>query len=224
MLAYAMFALNLISLRPEPVGTQLRVRLSTPIGSFGSTPGAPVSAVLIAPVAVNGDTVLPEGSVLSGTVTRAQAVGFGIAHETAALAVDFDTCTLPGGFKLPVATRLLEVDNSREHVIENGSIRGIRTTSSIAYRASGYIRMVLAWEWHARMALWAAKMILIQVPEPEIYYAAGVELTLGLRDTLISMTQPASDHGLTSAEQTELSVITACRIPRMPPYRTALPT
>jgi len=209
MLPYAMLALNLISLRLVPVGTQLHVRLSSPIGSFGSRPGAPVSAVLIAPVTVNGDTVLPEGSTLSGIVTRAQAVGFGIEHETAALSIDFDTCTLPSGFRFPVATRLLEVDNSREQVIANGSIRGIRTTSSISYRASGYIRMVLAWEWHARLALWAAKMILVQVPEPEIYYPAGVELTLGLRDILISVAQPVSDQRLTSEEQMELSAVTA---------------
>ena len=130
MLQYAWLALNLISLRQVPVGTELHVRLATPVGSFGSRPGAPVTAVLIAPVAVNGETVLPEGSIFSGMVTRAQAVGFGIAHETSALSLDFDTCTLPGGFRMPVATRLLEVDNSREHVIANGSIHGVRTTSS----------------------------------------------------------------------------------------------
>jgi hypothetical protein len=209
MLAYAMLALSLISLRQLPVGTQLHVRLATPIGSFGSRPGAPVTAVLIAPVMVDGETLLPEGSVLSGIVTLAQAVGFGIAHETAALAVDFDTCTLPGGFKMPVATRLLEVDNSREHVIENGSVRGVRTTSSISYRASGYIRILLAWEWHARLALWAAKMILVQVPEPEIYYPAGVELTLGLRDTLVSAVQPNSGQGLTREDRAELRAVTA---------------
>jgi len=209
MLQYAWLALNLISLRQVPVGTELHVRLATPVGSFGSRPGAPVTAVLIAPVAVNGETVLPEGSILSGMVTRAQAVGFGIAHETSALSLDFDTCTLPGGFRMPVATRLLEVDNSREHVIANGSIHGVRTTSSISYRATGYIRMVLAWEWHARLALWAAKMILVQVPEPEIYYPAGVELTLGLRDTLVSAVQPHSDERLTREDRTELRADTA---------------
>jgi hypothetical protein len=214
MLQYAWLAVSLMSLRQVPVGTQLHVRLATPIGSFGSRPGAPLSAVLIAPVTVDGQTVLPEGSILSGMVTRAQAVGFGIAHETAALSVDFDTCTLPGGLKIPMATRLLEVDNGREHVIANGSINGVRATSSISYRFTGYIRFVLAWEWHARLALWVAKMILLQVPEPEIYYPAGVELTLGLRDTLVSEVQPHSDERLTGEERTELRAVTATM-----PYR-----
>ena len=209
MLQYSLLALNLMSLRQVPAGTQLHVRLATPIGSFGSRPGAPVSAVLIAPIAMNRETVLPEGSILSGIVTRAQAVGFGIAHETAALSVDFDTCTLPDGFKMPVATRLLEVDNGREHVIADGSIHGVRTTSSISYRATGYIRMVLAWEWHAHLALWAAKMILVQVPEPEIYYPAGVELTLALRDTLVSTVQPDSEERLTREDRTDLRTVTA---------------
>lgn len=210
MLPYAMLALSLISVRQLPVGTELHVRLATPIGSFGSRPGAPVSAALIAPALVDGETLLPEGSILSGTVTRAQAVGFGIEHETASLAVDFDTVALPNGFKMPVETRLLEVDNSRERVVENGLIRGVRSTSSISYRATGYIRIALAWELHARLALWAAKMILVQVPEPEIYYPAGVEMTLSLRDTLLSTVQPADTGSRLSPEQrTQLNEVTA---------------
>jgi hypothetical protein len=218
MLATALLALNLISLRQVPAGTQLHVRLSTPVGSFGSRAGDAVQALLIAPVVVSGETLLPEGATLSGKVTRAQAVGFGIAHETAGLAFDFNTVTFPAGFTTPISTRLIEVDNGRERVVENGFIRGVRTTSSIAYRTSGYIRMALAWEFHAQLALWAAKMILVQVPEPEIYYPAGVELTLALRDDLVSAAQPDPEASLSETDREDLNRITAGM-----PYRTYAP-
>ena len=127
---------------------------------------------------------------------------------------------------MPVATRLLEVDTGREHVIADGSIHGVRTTSSISYRATGYIRMLLAWEWHAHLALWAAKMILVQVPEPEIYYPAGVELTLALRDTLVSTVQPDSDEraSLGKIARTCARSPPACLTALIPPDRIALPT
>lgn len=220
MVPYALLALSLMSLRQVPPGMQLHVRLATPIGSFASKTGMPVSAVLIAPVVLHGEIVLPEGAALNGTVTRAQSVGFGIEHETAGLQVDFDTLVFPNGFKIPVATRLLQVDNGREQVMENGMISGVRTTSSISYRASGYIRMALALEWHASLALWAAKMLVVQVPEPEIYYPAGSELTLALADTTVSMAQPDNEPRLTEEDSDDLRELTA----RMPYRAYAVPS
>jgi LssY C-terminus len=218
MLPYAMFALNLVLMRQMPVGTQFHIRLTMPVGSFATKAGSPVEAVLIAPVERNGETILPEGSILSGVVTRAQSVGFGIAHETAALALDFDTCTLPNGYKIPMSTRLIEVENGRERVIEDGTIRGVRTTSSISYRATGYIRTALAWEVHAQLAIWATKMLVVQVPEPEIYYPAGVEMTLALRDAAMGSVQADTEPALDGDDRDELRTITAGM-----PYRAYQP-
>ena len=77
-------------------------------------------------------------------------------------------------------SRVAEVDNSRERVTLNGRIHGVRSTASLCYRVSGYIRTVLQWEFHAGLAVWAIRSFLMQLPEPEIYYPAGVELTLTL--------------------------------------------
>lgn len=136
--------------------------------------------------APDGGILLPAGSVLNGSVKRAQRVGFGLMHETATLELDFNRIELPDGESFPIATRVSEVDNGREWVTGDGSIRGVRTTSSISYRASGYIRTALCWEVHARLALWTVKMLVLQVPEPEIYYAPGAELTLWLTAPLVS--------------------------------------
>ena len=139
-----------------------------------------MSAVLIAPVTVDDQTILPEGSTLSGSILRVAKVGFGIVHETATLVLNFNQVALLNGTTFPLSTRLTDVDNSRERVIPDGSIRGVRSTASISYRFSGYIRIALCWEVHARIAFWLIKTLLVRVPEPEIYYPSGVELTFAL--------------------------------------------
>lgn len=192
MLPYMLLPLSLFALRQAPVGTELHVRLVSPVGSYASKKGSPVSAVLIAPVTVDDRTILPEGSMLSGTVQRVAKVGFGILHETATLVLNFSEVTLPSGETFPLSTRLTDVDNSRERVIPDGSIRGVRATSSLSYRFSGYIRTALCWEVHARLAFWAIRMLLVQVPEPEIYYPSGVELTLSLGQPVYGQPVPES--------------------------------
>jgi hypothetical protein len=179
--------LSLLTLRQAPVGTELHVRLITPVGSYASKPGNPISAVLIAPVTVDDHIILPEGSVLTGHVQRVAKVGFGIVHETATLVLSFNH-----GETFPLSTRLSDVDSSRERVLADGSIRGVRATASISYRFSGYIRTALCWEIHARIAFWAIKILLVRVPEPEIYYPSGVELTLALSEPVYGEPIPES--------------------------------
>ena len=75
---------------------------------------------------------------------------------------------------------MIAVDNGRERVEKNGEIGGMRMTSSVAYRVSGYIRMALMLDIHAELAVWAIKTLVVQVPEPEMYFKPGVELSLTL--------------------------------------------
>jgi hypothetical protein len=97
---------------------------------------------------------------------------------------------MPSGESMPISTRLRQVDNGREHVARDGSILGVRTTGSISYRASGYIRTLLCYEVHIRAVSIAMRMLLVQVPEPEIFYPAGSELTLALTEPLLAEVQP----------------------------------
>ena len=212
MLPYALLSLSMLALRQAPAGTQLHIRLTAPVGSYASAVGSPVSAVLIAPLVVDGETLIPEGSTLSGTVTRAHRVGFGIVHETATLALGFTSVTLPDGAVLPVSTRLTDVDNSRERVVQDGSIQGVRTTSSVSYRFSGYLRTLLCWEVHAHIAFWVIRTMVVQVPEPEIYYPAGAELTLALTDPWVSTPAPppsVPERALSHDDHQDLEELTA---------------
>ncbi len=211
-----------LSISPLPGGTQLHIRLTTTVGSYASVTGSPVSAVLIAPLIVQGETVLPAGSTLAGKVKSVTRVGFGVRHETAALDLEFNQITSLDGETIPISAQVTEVDNSRERVTRDGRIQGVRSTGSLCYRVSGYIRMALQWELHAEIAEWAIRSLITELPEPEIYYPAGVELTLTLTQPLLL--DPPLHSGepvarqLTDDERAELS-----RIVAVMPYRTQVP-
>jgi hypothetical protein len=220
-LAYLLFALNVLSIRQAPAGTTLHLRLLTTVGSYASRTGEQVRAVLIAPVMAGDETLLPEASILSGRVQSVRRVGLGIRHETASLKLEFSRVTLPNGESFPISARVEQVDNGRERVDQDGNIRGVRATRSLSYRASGYIRTALKWEVHAAVATWAIKALVMQVPEPEIYYPAGVELTLTLIEPLVSGVyeeSPSAPRRLTENERARMDSLIAAV-----PYQTYAP-
>ena len=209
-LAYALLALNLLATRQVPSGTQLHIRLTTAVGSYASRAGDAVNAVLIAPVVAGGETILPAGSVISGRLKSVQRVGLGFIHELAALDLEFTGITAPNGENVPLLARIQEVDNARERLTAEGSIRGTRPTSSLSYRFGGYIRTAIEWELHARLAIWAIKALLLQVPEPELYYPAGVEMTLALTQPVRALPSPDPIEGarrLTSDERAKMAAV-----------------
>jgi hypothetical protein len=189
LLAYLLCSAGLLTIREVPAGTRLEIRLTSTVGSYASKPGSPVTAVLIAPVRVGGELLLPAGSILTGTVKSVRRVGFGILHETAAMSLEFTEIALPDDETLPLSAKVIAVDNGRERVEKNGEIGGMRMTSSVAYRFSGYIRMALMMNIHAEMAVWAIKTLVVQVPEPEIYFKPGVELSMTLTEPLPARAQ-----------------------------------
>lgn len=211
-----------LTIRPLPQGTQLHIRLTSAVGSYASVPRSPLSAVLIAPVAVDGVTVLEAGSILAGHVKSVTRVGLGVRHETAGLDLDFNQITLLDGETFPVSAQVARVDNSRERVTRAGRIQGVRSTGSLSYRVSGYIRTALQWEVHAELAEWAIRSLFIELPEPEIYYPAGVEITLALTQPLLVgaavQADRPSDRQLGDDEREELAHIAAVL-----PYRTHAP-
>jgi hypothetical protein len=176
--------LSIIAQMVVPSGAHLRIRLNQPVGSWSSAVGTAVSAALIAPVIVNGRVALPVGSTVAGRIESITRVGLGIRHERASLGLEFTSLTSPQHWSANLHTRVREVENARERVFSNGMIQGVRATSSISYRVSGYMKMVMLWYFHAELAEWAVKSLVVQLPEPEIYYAAGTELTVDLTEPI----------------------------------------
>lgn len=211
MLPIMMLPLHLLLLKQAPAGTPLHVRLTTAVGTYETKAGQTVQAVLIEPVLADNDILIPAGSTLAGTVTKVKKVGFGIVHETATLGLDFDRIILPGGQTLSISSRLRQVDNGRERVARDGSILGVRATGSISYRASGYIRTLLCYEVHMRVVSMAFRMLVVQVPEPEIYYPPGSELTLALTESITAAPQPdpIDTAEMTRAERDDMDRVIA---------------
>jgi len=221
-LLYLMLSMNLLAAPELPAGTQLHVRLINSVGSYASRVGTPVRAVLIAPAVVEDQVLLPVGSVLSGVVKKVNRVGYGIRHETATLDLAFTNLTFPLGDEQPLSARVSEVDTGRESVNRSGNIQELRSTSSITYRITGYIRTALTLDLHYQVASWLIKSLIVQVPEPEIYFPAGVELTVSLNRPLV-INQPADQEvglrHLSCAERADL-----VRLAEELPFRTTTPT
>jgi hypothetical protein len=193
-----------------PSGATLHVRLTAPLGSYASRQHSRVDAVLIASVKDGGETILPAGSILTGEIKSVQRVGFGVLHETASLQLAFNSITVPGGDAEPLTARLTAVDSGREVVTPKGTIQETRSTGSVGNRAAQYIRKLLLWDVHSMLAVWAVKAIVIQVPEPEIYFPTGTELTLTLSDPVgVNRGDNPSDEpaGFTPEERDSLNPI-----------------
>jgi len=116
----------------------LQIRLRQNISSFGSKRDTPVSAIVIAPVEIDGHIVLPINSELRGTLMDVRRVGLGFSRETAMLNLRFDSLTIPGGQTQSLAGQIVAVDDSREAVDSQGRIHGIRATASPSSTVSGF--------------------------------------------------------------------------------------
>jgi hypothetical protein len=55
---------------PVPAGTALMVRLETTLATFSNKPGDPFRGSITQPITVNGQTVLPAGTIVEGRVTK----------------------------------------------------------------------------------------------------------------------------------------------------------
>lgn len=180
----------------------LEIRLISPLTSYGMARGAPFQSVITAPVNVDGRLVLPAGTMVHGTVRQSVGVGIGLVHERASLDLDFNEYELADGRRFPLRARLVSIDNARESVTAKGQIKGIlaasnpqsfvtglwiRPTGDIVGRslagltgASGRLFTEFSMGPIGAAALFAARLAIFRLPEPEIQLPAGTEMTAEL--------------------------------------------
>jgi hypothetical protein len=193
-----------------PIGTPLSIRLTTRVSSRASQPGDAIGAVLIAPVELDGDTVIPAGWTLQGIVRET-----GKSGGRAILRLDFSQLMDDHYDESPIATRLVAVDNSRESVDDGGRIVGYqpkkRRPSLIAT-----VLMVLAHDNPiALVAFEAGRLALRAAQHSAIDYAPGVELSLALAAPLEITADPPAPEIATDPSLTVFA--------RALPYRTQAP-
>ncbi len=181
---------SVVSARDLPVGTVLEVRLSGATGSRISHAGDPIEATIIAPVSIDGQILVPQGSRLFGSIASATALGFGFKHSTASMAFGFDILQLPGGAAIPVNTQLVEVETAKEHVDDLGTVHGIHPIASVSSSLSFYTVPLLLVEPEIGIPIWGMKSLIAPSANPEIRFPVGTELDLRLTT---AATLPASN-------------------------------
>ncbi|MDQ6677742.1 MAG: LssY C-terminal domain-containing protein [Acidobacteriota bacterium] len=170
-----------------PAGTNLEARLTTRVSSTESKPKEAVEALVIAPVLQDGQTLIPAGSTLTGTVITAVPVAD--VTKAARLRIDFNELHM-GKRKIRLSTRLYEVDNARETVDETGTVQGISPKDTLTGRMDQGIEKMAPRHGALAAMLEAAKGVLVRNADPNISYGPGTELTLRLTKRL---TLPAAN-------------------------------
>jgi hypothetical protein len=163
----AALTLVLLALASLGAGTELQIRLKTPLSSRNSKSGDAVEAVVVAPVAAQGQIWMAPGEVMRGRVRAVQAAGPD-EQRRAGLELEFGEWR-GKKFRAKVAA----VDNARETADEEGRIVGIMASSG---RLAEFLQ--------------AAKAAVLKKPDVDISYEAGVELLLQLTQAL-AVDQPA---------------------------------
>jgi opacity protein-like surface antigen len=167
-----------------PARTVLQIRLRQTVSSFGSKADTPISAILIAPVEVDGKIVLPLDTELHGSLAEVRRVGLGFGSETAFLDLKFDTINIPGGQPAPLIAQVSELNNSRETVDLQGRIHGIRATATASKIISGFAISAASFDPMSQLFGASAAVSAFRIPESEIILPAGTELHLTLHGPL----------------------------------------
>jgi hypothetical protein len=202
-----------------PAGALLELRLLQEVNSYSSRPGSSVQGVLVAPLLVGGQVAIPAGAKLSGTVSSVHRVGFGLLRERANLLLDFHTMELPDGQRLPLQSRLVEVENAREWPNKSGRLIGIRSTRTPGHRAAGFLTGLAAVDPISLAFTTAAFAAVLRFSEPEIQLTVGSELLLRLEAPL--QLQAASFPQTPTLSQDEASRDALAKLVRGLPFETA---
>jgi opacity protein-like surface antigen len=193
---------SLQTVKGVPASTRFSVRLLQPLSSVTAKQGMVIKAVSIAPIVIDGEILLPEGSSIEGVVTKANGVGWGFKHETASLTIDWNRATLRDGRVLPMTARVFQVENAQENTDANGKIQGIRSTATPGNSVENGVLTFAGIDPIAYIFASAAGSGVLGFAEPEILYNAGTELILEYTKPLITA-QSYPPSVLPSATTTE---------------------
>ena len=164
-----------------PAGTDLTIRLSTPVSS-SEKKGEAVSAVLVVPVLLNGAPAIDIGTAVNGKVAAAsqyKANGTdGSGEQPATLRLQFDRIVC-GGKSLPLSSVLTSVDNARETVdTSTGLITGIQKSQTYGAQLDRGVAKLAERYGQFGDILNQVKSSFVKEVDPAIDFKAGVDLTV----------------------------------------------
>lgn len=169
-----------------PAGTEVSVRLTSDASSEKPS-GQPVSAVIIAPVFLDGALVISAGAELTGSTadaSRFQAGADQSEEHAATLRIQFTRIQDPAGRAKPLSCVVESVDNARESVDKSGLITGIVASRTLEAEIEKGISKLSSHDQQFGQLLSGLKSILLQQVDASIDYKPGVELTVRLTKPL----------------------------------------
>lgn len=171
-----------------PAGTEIQARFQKAVSTKTAKVKDPVDAVVLAPVMIGDQFVIPAGALFHGAVDKVVQSTKGDERSLLLLSfseVEFDKA------KLKCAAKISGIDNARETIDDQGQVNGILASETITGRLDAGISKVA--EKYSGFAdlLNTAKGAILKPAESDISYDAGVDITLKL-------TAPLSVKGPTS--------------------------
>lgn len=160
-----------------PAATLIEVRLTTKLSTQTAKPKDPVEAVVISPVAVAGEFVIPAGAKLHGVVDKATASTK--PDERSTLSFTFTELEIEGA-KHKIAARVASVDNARETIDETGLISGIVAAETISGRIDAGLNKLAERASGFAGVLATVKKAVLNTPESEITYETGTDFAIAL--------------------------------------------
>ncbi len=170
-----------------PAGTQIDLRLTTEVSSEKPS-GTPVSAVVIAPVIVNGTPVMGAGTQLDGVTADGHAykaaADDGTAEQPATLRLQLTKIHDKAGPSKTISCVLAGVDNARESVDQSGLVTGIKASQTFTALADQGVSKVTEKNSEFGQLLAGIKKSIVKQADPSIDYKPGVEFTVKLTQAL----------------------------------------
>jgi len=168
-----------------PAGETIWIRLASPVSTYDAKAGDLVYGVVTQDVMCGGETVVPVGASIRGTVQTVRKVGLGFRHETAALKIGFREVVVAPDASLKITASIADVDNLRE-TISNGMVHGIRSTNTPQGTITSRLKYLPALNPYPDLGLLLFKATFPIFPEPEIYLPTGTEIQLKLEAPLVN--------------------------------------
>ena len=160
-----------------PAGTTVEIRLQQNLSTETTRPKDPVKAVVIAPVMAAGQFAIPPGAIILGAVEKATKSTQ--PDERSLLLINFTQIEINGA-KLKLAARLTAVDNAREKVDEQGQINGVLASETITGQLDTELDKLSGKYSGLAGVLSSVKNAVLEKPQADITYNAGVEMELKL--------------------------------------------
>ena len=163
-----------------PVGTELAVRLTSDVTSSAPS-GQRVTAVLIAPVFINGTPAISAGTQFIGNTADVNpykpATGQA-AEQPATLRIHFTKVQDAQGQSKSIYCVLKDVDNARETVDSSGLITGIQQSETYEAQIDRGINKLESRYAQFAQILTGVKGAILKQVDPSIDYKSGTDLTL----------------------------------------------